>query len=255
MEKTKRQLRAEAAERVRKAKDAGTSIGYAIVGREYYPWEAYETLIDLLTDEPMDTQRDTNGTCPDDNETCPNDRLAPENDVSADAVDANDGNENLGSSSGTSEDFEGKGSEVDSREKLEADMLGGSVTTSDNGVQFIHAPFESVLRWLNRQAAITEQECLVQSVQGADAILTAENAELKRKLEAATQANGDYRDEWHRVCEERMNLRRELTAEKNKSVELAEQLGAAMAERDEWRAKVGAMLDAAQEIRRIADIG
>ena len=36
---------------MRKAKDAGTSIGYAIVGREYYPWEAYETLIDLLTDD------------------------------------------------------------------------------------------------------------------------------------------------------------------------------------------------------------
>lgn len=43
--------RAAAVERVRKAKDAGTSIGYAIVGREYYHWEAYETLIELLTDD------------------------------------------------------------------------------------------------------------------------------------------------------------------------------------------------------------
>ena len=48
---SKSDKRAAAVERVRKAKDAGTSIGYAIVGREYYPWEAYETLIDLLTDD------------------------------------------------------------------------------------------------------------------------------------------------------------------------------------------------------------
>ena len=84
--------RAAAAERVRKAKDAGTSIGYAIVGRAYYPWEAYETLIDLLTDEPMDAYRDANGTCPDGDETCPNDGLPPEIDVSAEGVDANDAN-------------------------------------------------------------------------------------------------------------------------------------------------------------------
>lgn len=51
VDNTKSAKRAAAVERVRKAKDAGTSIGYAIVGREYYPWEAYETLIELLTDD------------------------------------------------------------------------------------------------------------------------------------------------------------------------------------------------------------
>lgn len=51
VENTRSAKRAAAVERVRKAKDAGTSIGYAIVGREYYPWEAYETLIELLTDD------------------------------------------------------------------------------------------------------------------------------------------------------------------------------------------------------------
>lgn len=51
VDNTRSAKRAAAVERVRKAKDAGTSIGYAIVGREYYPWEAYETLIDLLTDD------------------------------------------------------------------------------------------------------------------------------------------------------------------------------------------------------------
>lgn len=62
---------------------------------------------------------------------------------------------------------------------------------------------------------------------------------LKRKLEAATDANTDYRDEWHRVCAERANLARDL--------------GNAMAERDRYRELCSKLLDAADEMRRVRD--
>lgn len=62
---------------------------------------------------------------------------------------------------------------------------------------------------------------------------------LKRKLESATDANTDYRDEWHRVCAERANLARDL--------------GNAMAERDHYRELCGKLLDAADDMRRVRD--
>lgn len=62
---------------------------------------------------------------------------------------------------------------------------------------------------------------------------------LKRKLEAATDANTDYRDEWHRVCAERANLVREI--------------GTLRAERDRYRELCGKLLDAADEMRRVRD--
>ncbi len=190
----------------------------------------------LMAEHAMDAQRDTNGTCPDGNETCPNDNLAPEHDVSADDVDANDASEAL-----------------DSREKLEADV---KTTFGDGLVRSI------IMRLLDRQAAITTRECkervdfslITQTANALFPDYQERIAELQEKVDALSQANDDYREEWHRVCAERMELRRELTASKNEGVRLAEELGKTMAERDEWRNKCGAMLDAAQEIRRLADI-
>lgn len=62
---------------------------------------------------------------------------------------------------------------------------------------------------------------------------------LKRKLEAAIDANTDYRDEWHRVCAERERLAREI--------------GTLRAERDRYRELCGKLLDAADDMRRVRD--
>ena len=71
----------------------------------------------------------------------------------------------------------------------------------------------------------------------ADALkyMKAERDELERKLEAATNANDDYRDEWHRVCAERDRLRRDLTDEKNKRVEVTEKWAELKAQIEEIR--------------------
>lgn len=82
---------------------------------------------------------------------------------------------------------------TDTREKLEADirklythststlMYPPSANKTTDYIKSVSV--DTVLGWLDRQSAITERECLVQSVQGADAILTAENAELQARLE------------------------------------------------------------------------
>lgn len=49
-------------------------------------------------------------------------------------------------------------SEVDTREKLETNIRESSMTKIENGIMVVHAPFASVCRWLERQAAITERE-------------------------------------------------------------------------------------------------
>lgn len=223
VENTRSAKRAAAVERVRKAKDAGTNIGYAIVGREYYPWEAYETLIELLTDDDGLRNKDevaaehgatrmTNlerlfvdseqfrqamsafafahsDDCP----TSPtqmvdwlmapyvdahskphskteqmlteqseslsdaNDDLAPESDIIADAMDANDENATCNNSG----DFVTH----DSREKLEADVreyyrigLPGIQETELHRLYY-----EQVIEWLDRQAAITAKQLTSQS--------------------------------------------------------------------------------------------
>ena len=58
--------------------------------------------------------------------------------------------------------------------------------------------------------------------------------ELQRKLEAVTQANDDYREEYHRLSQERMNLARDL--------------GNCMAERDQLREKYSKAIDHALAI-------
>lgn len=71
----------------------------------------------------------------------------------------------------------------DSREKLEADVLKFSQVYYANHLLV----YDKVIELLDRQKAITERKCLAQSVQGADAILTAENAELQAKVDELTE--------------------------------------------------------------------
>lgn len=56
MTKTKRQLRAEAVERLKAAKAGKWNMSYAIVGHAYSPDEAIDTAIMLLTDDDSTTQ-------------------------------------------------------------------------------------------------------------------------------------------------------------------------------------------------------
>ena len=83
--------------------------------------------------------------------------------------------------------------ESDTREKLEADIydyLDKTLEGWNNEAEFYPEP---VCTWLDRQAAITEQECLVQSVQGADAILTVENVKLLQKVKWLETERAEYR--------------------------------------------------------------
>ena len=125
----------------------------------------------------------------------------------------------------------------DSREKLEADVLKHYTHTTSTlmwpdsaniKTKWVSIPMDTVLEWLDRQAAITEREIL-----GAHELSVGCGSCLHKK-----QAD-DLRGEWHRVCAERANLARDL--------------GECMADRDRYRALCGQMLDAAHEIRRIAD--
>lgn len=154
-----------------------------------------------------------------------NDDLPSENDVSANDVDANDAN-----------------ATQDSREKLEADVRRDFATQN----------VVTILGWLDRQAAITHAETIhtynlaareVRKVQDERIAELQEkvdeqrksleaawedNAELITKVDALTQANADYRDEWHRVCHERDDLQRKLHESNRERERLRKQLGIAI---------------------------
>ena len=208
----------------------------------------------------------------------------PEKPSKATPYEHHDSRENLGSEPSTLEDFGGKGSEVDSREKLEADVLKATKRTGT-------ANQEDIWRWLDRQAAITERhwmeivgasananvelkrqiDVLTDQLESAHAKnralkahiskmqegrhgwhikaaklqsqvdkLTAECGEcvykqefasideLQEKVDSITQANGDLRDEWHRVCRERDELQRKLHESNREREQLRKQLGIAI---------------------------
>ena len=52
--------------------------------------------------------------------------------------------------------------------------------------------------------------------------------ELQEKVDALTQANADYREEWHRVCRERDDLQRKLHESNREREQLRKQLGIAI---------------------------
>lgn len=167
-----------------------------------------------------------------------NDGFASENDASAEDMGANDAK-----------------AELDSREKLEAEIDGTIGDALRNLRKAIYDCVEQgmdVLSFSDGEFIDFEHDEYVGEYVGrAMEAIDRQAAITERELQAQVD---DYRAEWHRACAERAELRLDLTSEKNKGIELAEQLGKAMAERDEYRKKVGAMLDAAQEIRRLAEI-
>ena len=179
MTKTKKQLRAEAVERLRKYNEfeAGTPLIFYAIGEIPRSMDdACEILIDLLTDDEetcaeradayddgvgrsmteYDQQTVTpnaepGGTCNEsgENVTDANDKLPPENGVRTDDVDANDGN-------------------ADSREKLEAcadDIAGAAYGAGfTNGLKDAWNEKDGwvvytnrIIVLLDRQAAITER--------------------------------------------------------------------------------------------------
>ena len=110
-------------------------------------------------------------------------------------------------------------SEVDTREKLEANIRESSVARIENGIMVIHAPFASVRRWLDRQAAITQYEWEVPLMKaGHDAVEI--EREIARKKYEELQAEIVKRDKGierlKRRCDE---LEEELRQVKRKYAE------------------------------------
>jgi hypothetical protein len=118
-----------------------------------------------------------------------------------------------------SEQSESLSDESDSREKLEDDV--GFIVKEG------FVTYKSIIGWLDRQAAITERKhlelaCAFQLE--SDKRIT----ELQEKVDALTQANADYREEWHRVCRERDDLQRKLHESNRERESLRKQLGIAI---------------------------
>ena len=116
----------------------------------------------------------------------------------------------------------------DSREKLEADIdreFKGNYKGTNAERSYTR---KLIIGWLNRQAAITKAEMEDVFLDRAEIIITRREIE---KIDLQQQVD-------------------ELTAE---NMNLAHDLGECMADRDRYRALCGQMLDAAHEIRRIAD--
>lgn len=121
--------------------------------------------------------------------------------------------------------------EADSREKLEADVL--------EMVKKGFITYETLIEWLDRQAAITESECLVKSVQGADAILIAECAELQAQVNELKE-RADYNI--HGWAKANIGW-----AEANAEVEKWQM------KCDEFRSKFGKCIDYADAIHALMD--
>lgn len=196
MTKTKRQLRAEAVERLRESKPGG----YFNVLRDAFGWghdsrhsdgEWRDALVDLLTDDEP-TSSDTwaeyydestrtyripgellTDEEPPEGDAPANANFPAENDVRPQDVDANDGK-----TASTSRQDGG----MDTREKLEADVLDWAKHT--NAV-FIKSRANRIIEFLDRQAAITERECLERATSERVGFDCAECAEgLGKELDA-----------------------------------------------------------------------
>lgn len=103
--------------------------------------------------EHVDAQRDNNGTCPIGNGTASDDSKAHSTKPTLSQL------------------FGILSDEVDSREKLEADAWAGcDHLTTTNGETLVNVPWGRLIGWLDRQAAITERECIDTRVNFAERI-------------------------------------------------------------------------------------
>lgn len=122
---------------------------------------------------------------PDVANTRANDNLTAESGISDKCMDTNDG----------------KVAQADSREKLEADVYQAAEEMEEftHGEKFINT--NKILRWLDRQAAITERECreypcnnISCSIALGNQNLIAENRMLHKQVDSLTAERDELRD-------------------------------------------------------------
>lgn len=169
--------------------------------------------------------------------------------------------ENLGSDMGTSEVFNGKGSKVDSREKLEADVRSKVVYSPmvDKGTDAIVASVGDAIGWLDRQAAITEANCRVECEYMRDYLQAELKKRDKRIAELEAELHRSYAAQAAKA--EELTLRGVRIAELQKQTKRqAEAIGeweirceALIAERNKWHVRCGKLLDAAHVMLGVTD--
>ena len=188
-------------------------------------------LIDLLTDEPMDVQRDSNGTCPDGNEICPNDDYTPETVVNTDDVDSNDGKlmSNPRQPDG-----------MDSREKLEADVQKfAQVYYADHLLVY-----DKVIELLDRQSSITERDVRTYLNREDSELIQAEVDNLQGQIEHLREEIAKRDKGIERLKRQRDEARADFAARSGA-------LAKCEREREEYRDACGQLLDLADQMRLV----
>ena len=233
MTKTKKQLRAEAVERLRSIPNEymnATSVVVAIAGEAAYRLggtrDARDMCIDLLTDDDSTTESLSDGT---------DSREKLLEDANAVAIDYWDRKRTWGDANDLKRDVTAL---LDRQAAItEREHPGLTVSEDESLINWHGENYLLQSRVLNAERERDEFSLKLKH----EMELNRDNRnalDLERIADLKQQADG-LRGEWHRVCAERANLARDL--------------GECMADRDRYRALCGQMLDAAHEIRRIAD--
>lgn len=133
----------------------------------------------------------------------------------------------------------------DSREKLEADVLGHvEDIRSKNGFTGVCTDYGTVIGWLNRQAAITEREVVRQREEQCAQLVCDMNATRAERDKWVSSAEVGFerikeleaeRDEWKTKCETREVAYKQADAERKR---YSEQIDELTAERDDLRRRV-----------------
>lgn len=177
-----------------------------------------------------------NGTCPDDNGTASNDcgHIADMSEKSADCV------------------RDGGGMSEDSREKLEADCekLIRNIQRRIFSGRDAGALRCQLKELLDRQAAITAEEAADAWGDYSDSV-QAEIAELQQQVDDLTAENTQLHAQCYGM--DGLTASAKIRTLQRENANLAHDLGECMADRDRYRELCGQMLDAAHEMRRIAD--
>jgi len=142
---------------------------------------------------------------------------------------------------------------TDTREMLEADVRKWFADEYYDDYYSEEDMNLVVSKWLDRQAAITTQECTDVYESGCEACRRAQKreiAELKRQLDTMRDVAREFRDE-RAALQEKVDA---LEVEKRECMEdCANRVSAALVERDRYREKLGRAIDAAHEIVRIME--
>lgn len=197
----------------------------------------------------VDAQRDING-------TCPNAMGQSSDDAQLKAHSKTESS--LTEQSGSLSD------EVDSREKLEADVWAGCehLTTVEREDVLVNVPWAKLLSWLDRAADLqAENDALlaahIDDVERLDAMgegeLQKQVDELEGKYEASSRANEVLTLENAQVKAENAKLQEEVDRLKRENLNLAHDLGECMADRDRYRELLGHAIDNAHKTLTLVD--